>query len=599
VTRYSSIVMRGITVVAAVAACSGGSPATVTESPSRRPQIATPAPVTTPDPIYFRRIEPPAGPGPGAALPVVAARVFALGDTQFHHMYGKRGFAQSPFADRYSNIEVAIRPAALDDGNDLLLAAFLAERRARHADASLVYMGDAADLSCVQELDRFAGVMTAARESHWLMVTSNHDGFYVGNYTQKSDLDGDLQYTDMPDDWTRACAEPGRTDDFRLTKGRAVARIAATLPEAPAWATHVAADNVAPTGYASTYLAYARPLTGGDRGAPPAWGLFFDTVDYRDYDVRKSRGAGTVGSISRAQLVALDRAMLEVDAATPTSWIAFGHHPIAELDRGSRERLFRFLDARPRVVAYVSAHTHHSDDRRHTLPSGRKLVEIVVGATGDFGNPSAPGTARAIEVRVDPAAGTAGAASWRIELDVDRLCDGVAPMSAADPLGYTAYRLNRDDTSDLPSEITTLLWAKIKDWDLQPYRVAQATGALVVENKLVRSLAAMYAGAPGETSPEHARALQALIDAPVLPVSEMNVALTAWDQWTDPVLASDVPRLARRLHRFSQHRDLFEALRATRTATEPRRRYFACHAARAAEAEARRPRGDRSIRRIR
>jgi hypothetical protein len=138
-----------------------------------------------------------------------------------------------------------------------------------------------------------------------------------------------------------------------------------------------------------------------------------------------------------------------------------------------------------------------------------------------------------------------------------------------------------------------------QDWDFQPYRVAQATGAYVVENKLVRSLAALYLGAPGGVSAEHARQLQALVDAPVVPVSAMQVAVSAWDQWTDPVLATELPRLTRRLHRFSQHRDLFEAVRATRTSTDERRRYFACHAARAAEAEARRPRGDRTIRRIR
>ena len=91
--------VRRLAIAAALAAagCSG-------TEPTARHRLPPAAPSTGP----FREVEPPGGPGPGADLPVVAARVFALGDTQLHHMYGKRGFAQSPFADRYAGVEVAI-----------------------------------------------------------------------------------------------------------------------------------------------------------------------------------------------------------------------------------------------------------------------------------------------------------------------------------------------------------------------------------------------------------------------------------------------------------------------------------------------------------
>src|SRR6185436_18414333 len=120
------------------------------------PAPAPPAPPAAPPlpPPLLRLVDPPAGPGPGAAYPQVAARVFALGDSQLHHLYGKRTFAQSPFADRYQGIEVAIRPAALDDGGDLLLGLFVDEHHRHHPRSTLVYMGDAADLSCTQEYDR-------------------------------------------------------------------------------------------------------------------------------------------------------------------------------------------------------------------------------------------------------------------------------------------------------------------------------------------------------------------------------------------------------------------------------------------------------------
>lgn len=558
-------------------ACSGGA------RPVTAPAPAAPPP---PPPGPFRLVEPPGGPGAGEKLPAVSARVFALGDSQLRHLYGKRGFAQSPFADRYGGIEVAIRPAALDDGGDLLLETFLREHAARYATHTLVYMGDAADLSCVPELDRFYGVMG---DDPLLIVTSNHDGFYAGNYTSKADADGALEYTDMPEDWKRACAEPGRTDDRRLTKGRAVRRFAQSLPEGPAWATHMQAEAVDdPSGYKKSWLAYARPLGGGDPGVPGAWGMFVDTVDYRDYDLSSSKGAGTVGVISRAQLDALDRAMFEADheAGEPApSWIMFGHHTLGELDRASRERLLKFVDARPRILAYVSAHTHFSDERKHELASGRPFPEIVVGSTTDFGGVGAPQAARLIELRWDPATGARGVASQRLELDLDALCGEVKAFDVADPLGYVGYRINRDDTPDVPTATWDLFWTWLEDPDLVRYRVAQTAGALLVENKLVRALAHLYREAPGELADDDARELDGII-ANIVPRLPEEAEPSAWDLWIDPALAERVPSLARGLHSFGGHALLFERLRGTRTTTDARRRWFTCHAARAAEAEA-------------
>src|SRR5690606_1923032 len=145
-------------------------------------------------------VTPPAGAGGLDGEGIVAARVFAFADSQLHYLLGKRNFAQSPFADRMS-FEVAVRPAALDDGADLLLALFLDEHRRFHADHTPVFLGDAADLSCVQELDAFFAVVAGAGLDTLLSVTSNHDGFYAGNFTSRRDLDGHLQLTDMPRDW--------------------------------------------------------------------------------------------------------------------------------------------------------------------------------------------------------------------------------------------------------------------------------------------------------------------------------------------------------------------------------------------------------------
>ncbi len=550
-------------------------------------------------PAPFVIDEPPGGAGAGALLPVVAARVFALGDTQLHHLWGKRSWAQSPFAEKQS-VEVAVRPAALDDGADLLLAEFLRVRREKFGAHTLVFMGDAADVSCTQELGRFMGHMTIGGDAQFLAVTSNHDGFYVGNYTQKGDLDGKLALvSDMPDDWTRACADaPGR-DDHRLTKGRAVARWSVALPPAPAWATHLAmggADD--PARYAEAWLAAVRPLGGGDAGARPAWAILLDTVDYRDFDVRRTRGAGTTGAISRAQLDFVDRAMFEakVAAGQTPAWIAFGHHPFAELDPRTREGVLRFLVLHPEVIAYVSAHTHLSDERQIVLADGRVVPELVVGSTTD-----SPQAARVIELRTAADGSAPAIASLRARLDAEALCEGI-PEFEPDSLGYVGYRMVRDDTPGL----SLGTWKKLMVWmqldSLTSERVTQAMGALMVENELVRATAKLYLGAPGLVlSPAERARLETLV-ARRFPhaeqVSELDeqlsdkrvdATLDDWERWVDPVLTPAIPRASRALYAFAGERALFEKLRARRTASPELARWFACHAVRASEAEARRP----------
>jgi hypothetical protein len=561
---------------------------------------ATPPPASSLAPAWqplLRRVEPPAGPGAASGYPVVAARVLAVGDSQLRWLYGRRTFAQSPFADRYQGIEVAIRPAALDAGGDLLLDAFLAEHRHVYPGATLVYTGDAADLSCTWEYDRFFATMARAGELPLLMVTSNHDGFYAGNFTGQDDAEGRMRFTDMPTDWLRACSEPGSTASHILTRAAAAARIAAVLPPAMPWATSFApGDPDAPSGYAASHLDYVRPLGGGDPGAPPAWGVFLDTVDYRDFDVRTALGAGTVGSISAAQLRELDHALFEVQGVQPDAVVvAFGHHTLAQLDPEAQQRVERFLETHPQIVAVVTAHTHFADERSHTLPSGRVVPELVVGSTTDFGGAGAPESARLVEVRVDPRTGARGAASWRLELDVEALCAGIPAFAPRDPLGYTSYRLERDDTGDVPTSTWGLFWAWLADSDLGRYRVAQTAGALLVENRLVRDLAYLYRAAPGPLDDGTAAELDALVrrarstEAAWGPTTRPVAAPGGYDDWWDPVLKPWVPALARTLLSFGGERLLFDQLERTRTADPERRRWFTCHAARAAEAEALRP----------
>lgn len=589
--------------VALVVACGAREPVPRARPAAEAPAVAT-APVSSsdagvpdaapppPPPRHLRVVEPPAGVGGLPGTHQVAARVFAFADTQLHYLFGKRTFAQSPFADRMS-FEVAVRPAALDDGSDLILDAFLADWRNHYANHALVFLGDAADVSCTQEMNAFTAAVRQAGASTMMAVTSNHDGFFVGNFTSRSDLDGKLAVTDMPYDWTRACSEPGRMDDFRLTKGRAVKSLLPMLPPAPMWATSSAWRGAeGPTDYARSHLYYVRRLGGGDAGAPPVWGIFLDTVDYSDFDLPASEGAGRAGAVSRQQLRFLDRAAFEAKAGAPagaTRFVLFGHHPWDELERGTRKRLGEYLDSRPEIVAYVAAHTHTPIERSITLPSGRLLPELIVGSTTD-----APHAAATLEVHT---AGGRTAVAWRrLYLDTDGMCRDVPPL-ARTSVDYTAYRIVRDGIPDLDIGTLDKLLFAVGLSALEEQRVVQSLGALLVENELVRSWAALYLTGLGEADVR----LQALVDRRYAAGDDLRalrpwlegrgtdrVNLSAYDAWADPVGARIVRVAQLGLHRFGPHAEVMRALRDRRRERNPR--YFLCHAVHAAAAESRRPR---------
>lgn len=596
-------------------------PAASADGPGPRLPRPPPLPGTT----WLREIVPPAGTGDLAGS-VVAARVFAFADSQLHYLLGKRTFAQSPFAERMS-FEVAVRPAALDDGSDLLLALFLDEHRRAYADHTPVFLGDAADLSCVQEIEAFFAVLAEAGLDRLLSVTSNHDGFFAGNFTSRRDLDGQLAITDMPHDWTRACALPGRFDDHRLTKGRAVQHLAAHLPAGPAWATHVAAPVAGqppgraaaapgdgPSAFRASFLAYVRPLGGGEPGAPPAWGIFLDTVDYRGFDLEESLGAGTTGAVSAEQMRFLDRAVAEVRrlaGTAPLTLVVFGHHPVASLEPASRARLRRFLAAHAEIAAYVTAHEHAPTERRIDIGSGvtpgpsapgaspshgRVVPELVIGSTTD-----APQAAGLLAVQIDPRTGQRSVSRRRLVLDAADACADVPPLPR-DALGYTAYRIARDGIPELDlGALDQILFALGLD-DLATARIEQGLGALLVENELVRSWARLHAGAPLARPAEDQRVLDLLLGqryaaggnlAAVWPFLRGQAPLApvpgSWHAWHDPVTAPVLAAAEQGVHRFGAHARTIARLRSLRTRTPEAHRYFLCHAAHAARAEARTP----------
>lgn len=116
-------------------------------------------------------------PTPSRSFPQ-GGSMWILADTQFHHIEGK------PFYDEISDgfVEVAIRPPALDLFAPAVLASVIKTMSAR-PERPIFFLGDGANVSCIDEYDRFLATMGSAP---WLGVLGNHDGYFIGNNVDKS-----------------------------------------------------------------------------------------------------------------------------------------------------------------------------------------------------------------------------------------------------------------------------------------------------------------------------------------------------------------------------------------------------------------------------
>jgi 3',5'-cyclic AMP phosphodiesterase CpdA len=114
--------------------------------------------------------------------------VYFVSDNQFHITDGRAYPIENYLSDKSSG--VAVRPPQT---TVLAPLAFEALLSGLDQSALLIHLGDACDVSCPQELDRFFEAMDHYR-GPWIFVPGNHDGFYTGNSQYRSDNIGEWDY---------------------------------------------------------------------------------------------------------------------------------------------------------------------------------------------------------------------------------------------------------------------------------------------------------------------------------------------------------------------------------------------------------------------
>ena len=364
----------------------------------------------------------------GHSVTQISLPYLIVGDNQRHNLEG--GYIRTMGAAvRELVTPVASRPPEVNLWSQLTLESFVADAAGDDQVKLILHLGDAADIGCVNEFDRFAeGMRRSTSGKPWVMVPGNHDSFMAGNmndFQPKSPEEGFFDAFGRPPlqtaqrSWSGACASLDAKSNA-LTKDILVDKLAAVLesqgvrfgsPEGLGeWESLRATQSREGEVACRIRYASAPPRSGALAGyeavlrtCPPkrlpggtvigAWESFIvqkvplsegivaillDTSDVTASGLPAAlagRNAAQMGTIRWSQLRAIDFLLRR---SRGSRVIGLGHSPWGEMHPAARAELL----ARG-LVAYVSGHTHFRSSLLAHRATATGILEINVGSTTD------------------------------------------------------------------------------------------------------------------------------------------------------------------------------------------------------------------------
>ena len=307
----------------------------------------------------------------------ISRPVWLVADNQIHNLYGEPiPLLRTGLADQL--VEWAIRSIQLDFYGEYLLRWFLEKKASAYPVHPVIHLGDACDISCTGEFERFLEIMHLAKGS-WVMAPGNHDGFFFGN--EQRDLEGDH-------DWSDACKNAGEP----MTKDKFIRLYLKVLNDQygqegrPLWTGSLIPSRgdwrVDPGKSAGRGHPFLSAVTWNIDEAHP-WRSFvvqeldlsapdepvqvkaviLDTVQYqwKPSLLPLFLNAGLTGALRDNQLDVVRSWIGQprgVDPGKQCLWVLIGHHRFQELGTSSQEGVDD-LRKRSGALLYVSAHDHH------------------------------------------------------------------------------------------------------------------------------------------------------------------------------------------------------------------------------------------------
>lgn len=336
-------------------------------------------------------------------------KVLLISDCQIHNLYS------NPLPDRNLSAKAAVGTAIRSPQLDLFSRDVLGWVTQNGApDAELIlHLGDALDLACEGEWERFVEVMEKAGRP-WFMAPGNHDSFYFGTY--------DPQHPELWVDACRGAGNPLRKDRFirqyvgALLRQREVGidafadslglaehrsdtmvELGERIPPEYEW--H-APDGL--PGYLASiawkideeepwrsFIIQAIDFTGPGRTDLEIRAILMDSCQYtrrpelvpngwRSYPV--SVNTGSAGQMLPNQL----RLIREwVEDAPDRNHTLVSHHPFDVLSAYTRSSL-GWLWRESKIAALVTAHTHRGYYKHHDLGGDSDRLELNIASTTDW-----------------------------------------------------------------------------------------------------------------------------------------------------------------------------------------------------------------------
>ena len=299
--------------------------------------------------------------------------IYFVADNQFHIVDGKQYPLQNYVSDKFTG--VAIRPPQTTIFGPPSFETFLS---GLDQSPLLLHLGDAADISCPQELDRFFQTMHSY-EGPWVFTPGNHDCFYTGNSQHKS------SYTET---WDEACG--GK----RLDKADTIISYLANRFNKEILRSDFGEKKVEgkwnQNGYNGRY--FANIVHNGDSTQrsflvqevcfKPANGnqiriILLDTAQYKKPPKYRNllwffghKVAGITGEILDDQMKVVENWLMETADAEETIFFA-GHHPLktnfyskSGLAWWSGSKWLKKTINDTGAAGYISAHTHIGGKRK-------------------------------------------------------------------------------------------------------------------------------------------------------------------------------------------------------------------------------------------
>ncbi len=307
-----------------------------------------------------------------SAETAASADVYFVADNQVHIYNGFAYPVENYLSDKISG--VAVRPPQTAVFAPFAYKAFL---KGLSQSPLLIHLGDGADVSCQQELNRFFDAMEGF-SGPWVFVPGNHDGFYTGNSQYNSTNTGE---------WDHACVDKrlDKTDAIvsylHRRFGRVVSKsnidgsqiVQGTWTTGAVDGSYLASIKSDPDEAHRSYI--IQRVTIGLQGSERVEIVILDTSHYRNPPKYRNvalpggrKIAGFTGEILKEQMDVATEWLSEAKGAALV--LIAGHHPLKRSALtadglawyGGTTWLRRTMEKYD-VAGYVSAHTHKGGSR--------------------------------------------------------------------------------------------------------------------------------------------------------------------------------------------------------------------------------------------